>query len=146
MLTKAAQYAIRSTLYLASNSSEEQKVSVKEIAIALDAPSPFLSKLLQQLSKANLISSAKGPKGGFYISKADSKNSIWDVIHCIDGTDKFKECFLGLNQCSNSNPCSVHELVVVFRDRLRQQFKDKNIEQLAQDIKDGKEQVQFDFN
>ena len=45
MLSRASKYAILSTLFLAENASEENKISVKVIAATIDVPSPFLAKL-----------------------------------------------------------------------------------------------------
>ena len=144
MLTNAAKYAVRATIHLALYSSKDHKLSSKAIAEKLDVPIPFLAKLLQQLTKKSLISSTKGPNGGFYLSDANTKKSIWNVIDCIDGTEQFDNCFLGLSDCNSKNPCSVHELVVVFREKLKQQFKHKNIAQLSLEISEGKEQIQFE--
>ena len=71
MLSNASKYAIKAILYLAENSNSKNKISVKDITKVLDVPSPFLAKILQQLVKSKLISSTKGPNGGFYL---DDKN------------------------------------------------------------------------
>ena len=69
MLSRASKYAILSTLFLAEHSSKDKKISVKEISESIDVPSPFLAKLFQQLVRGNIISSTKGPNGGFYLTK-----------------------------------------------------------------------------
>ena len=136
MLSNACQYAIRSVLYLAIYGDENKKLGAKSIAEDLEVPQPFLAKLLQKLSKKHLISSLKGPKGGFYLSKKDRLNSIFQIIECIDGTENFSACFLGLKQCSDTNPCPVHFTVSPFKQKLMQDFKEKNIEQFAKEIKE----------
>ena len=82
---KRRKYAIRSILYLAMHTDEQHKVGVKKIAEDLESPQPFLAKLLQQLNKGKLVSSTKGPNGGFYLSKSDKENAVWDIIKNIDG-------------------------------------------------------------
>ena len=57
MLSNASQYAIRSMLYLAMYSNEEQKIGVRSMADALETPKPFLAKLLQRLSRDVLVTS-----------------------------------------------------------------------------------------
>ena len=94
MLSRASKYAILSTLFLSENSSEEKKISVKEIANSIDVPSPFLAKLFQQLVRGNIISSAKGPNGGFYLSESNGEKNVCDIIENIDGLHKLNECFL----------------------------------------------------
>ncbi len=135
MLSSANKYAIRSVLYLALYSNESKKIGVKTIADKLEAPQPFLAKLLQQLTRDQLVSSTKGPSGGFYLSKKDKKNTIWDIFKSIDGTKKFDQCFLGLSKCTIESPCPVHNIVADFKERILEEFKDKTISQFADEIK-----------
>jgi len=135
MLSNACKYAIRSVLYLAINSSEKNKIGVKIIAEELETPQPFLAKLLQQLTRDRLVSSTKGPNGGFFLDADDKKNAIWDVVKSIDGTSKFDNCFLGLSKCDDKNPCPVHFIVSPFKQKILESFKDKTIEEYIIEIK-----------
>lgn len=135
MLSNACKYAIRAILYLAIQTDEKTKVSVKKIADALETPQAFLSKLLQQLNKGNLVSSTKGPNGGFYLSEKDKEHAVLDIIKNMDGTSKFEDCFLGLSTCSDENPCPVHFIVSPFKEKLLENFRDKTISQYAIEIK-----------
>ena len=69
MLSSASKNAIRAILYLAKNSDQQNKINVKSIAEDLESPQPFLAKLLRQLSSNKLVTSVKGPNGGFYLNK-----------------------------------------------------------------------------
>ncbi len=134
MLSNAAKYAIRSILYLAMYTDRKKKIRVKKIAEELSTPQPFLAKILQKLTKSKLVSSTKGPNGGFYLSEANKQNSIWDIIENIDGTVKFEECFLGLKKCEDANPCPVHYIAVPFRKQILLDFKDKTIIEFSKEI------------
>ncbi len=134
MLSNASQYAIRSILFLAMYSDENNKIGVKKISTELETPRPFLAKLLQQLAKSNLVSSIKGPNGGFFLTKENRKNSIWDIITSIDGTAKFESCFMGLSSCNDETPCPVHFTVAPFKEKLLQDFKEKSINQFKDEI------------
>ena len=68
MFSKSCKYGIRAVLYLAVHSTNEKRLGVTEIASELDVPKHFLAKILQQLAKENLISSTKGPTGGFFLN------------------------------------------------------------------------------
>tara|TARA_R110002073_G_scaffold221808_1_gene381969 strand:+ start:4664 stop:5122 length:459 start_codon:yes stop_codon:yes gene_type:complete len=137
MLTNATKIAIRAMLYLAMFSNETKKFGVKHIAETLQIPKPFLSKLLQKLKKSNIVSSTKGPRGGFYLNKLNAKKSVWDIIVCIDNPERFDHCFLGLAKCSDENPCPVHFTVAPFKRKIMQDFKDKTIVTLANEIKNS---------
>ncbi|NIJ44536.1 Rrf2 family protein [Wenyingzhuangia heitensis] len=134
MLSKACKYAIRAILFLAINSNKDKKIGIKKIAEELQTPQPFLAKLLQQLSTHKLVSSTKGPGGGFYLSEKDLQIKLWDIVVNIDGTDKFDQCFLGLSLCSDKYPCPVHHIVKPFKNEILVDFRQKTIEQLKGEI------------
>jgi len=135
MLTNATKIAIRATLYLAMFSSETKKLGVKHIAETLEIPQPFLSKLLQKLNKSDIVSSTKGPHGGFYLNEINTKKRVWDIIVYIDNPERFDQCFLGLAECSDDNPCPLHFTVAPFKKKIMRDFKDKTILQFANEIK-----------
>ncbi|RLD28444.1 MAG: transcriptional regulator [Bacteroidetes bacterium] len=135
MLSSANKYAIRSVLFLAIYSNDKTKIGATEIADKLESPQPFVAKLLQQLTRDKLVSSSKGPNGGFYLTKKNKENTIWDIIVSIKGETKFDQCFLGLSKCSDKNPCPVHHIVSNFKEKLLEDFKGKSISQFAEDIK-----------
>jgi len=136
MLSRASKYAILSTLFLAEHSNEKTKISVKKIADSIDVPSPFLAKLFQQLVRGNIISSTKGPNGGFYLTKRNTKKTVLDIIENIDGLSKINECFLGLEKCDGTNPCPVHFIVEPFKENIMAKFRDKTILEFSQEISD----------
>lgn len=137
MLSRASKYAILSTLYLALHSSKEKKMRVKYIAGKLNVPSPFLAKLFQQLVRGNVISSTKGPHGGFYLSEDNSEKNVCDIIQNIDGRNKIDDCFLGLSECDEEKPCPVHFIFASFKENLYGKFKDKTIIEFAQEISES---------
>lgn len=137
MLSRASKYAILSTLYLAEHSSKEKKISVKQIADEIDVPSPFLAKLFQQLVHAKIISSVKGPNGGFFITPKNGKKTVCDIIENIDGLHKLNECFLGLHECDSKNPCPVHFIVEPFKNSILRKFRDKSILEFSKEVADN---------
>lgn len=137
ILSRASKYAILSTLFLTINSTKENKVSAKYISESLAIPSPFLAKLFQKLAKSKIISSAKGPTGGFYLTKRNGAKTVMDIIECIDGVEKINECFLGLNKCDSENPCPVHFIVSPFKDEIMEKFRDKTISEFAEEVKEN---------
>lgn len=115
-------------------SDEKNKIGVKIISGELEVPHPFLAKLLQQLNKSNLVTSTKGPYGGFYLSEENKQKTVWDIVLNIDGYDKFNQCFLGLSKCGDDNPCPVHFTVSAFKQKIFQDFKEKTIAEFVKEI------------
>ncbi len=119
MFSKSCQYAIRAVIYLAEQQGADKNVGVKEIAEALNVPQQFLSKILQQLSKHNKISSVKGPGGGFYLDEFNAKATLLDIVEIIDGKHTLNNCILGKPYCSNEHPCPLHHQFYGCREGLR---------------------------
>ena len=134
MLSNASKYAIRTVLFLAKNSSQRKKFGSKHIAESLDIPQQFIAKILQKLVKADIISSSKGPGGGFFTTQNNLNRNILDVINVFEKNDIFSECFLGLPVCDDENPCPVHDIVSVFKDALLERFGNKNIKTIADEM------------
>jgi Rrf2 family iron-sulfur cluster assembly transcriptional regulator len=131
MFSKACQYAIRAVLFLAAHNPEGKKVSLAEIATAIDVPHHFLGKNLQLLVRDGLVSSSKGPHGGFWMTSDNLDRSLIDVIQLIDGPGIFQSCVLGLPFCSSANPCPLHVQAMAFRDGLLYQLKHNTIRELG---------------
>lgn len=108
MFSKTCEYAIRAMIFIAQKTREGGKVGIKEIAKGIDSPEYFIAKILQELSRKKLLQSTKGPNGGFFLSKADMRNSLADIVQAVDGDSIFSGCGLGLKQCSESHPCPIH--------------------------------------
>lgn len=134
MFSKSCKYAMRAVLFLALHSDPDHKIGVKEIAEALEVPKPFLAKILQQLARNNLISSVKGPSGGFYLSEANRRASLRSVVECIDGPEVFSSCILGLPVCSSEHPCPLHMQAYIYREGLLKLVEGKTIDQVARQI------------
>lgn len=122
MLANSSKYAIKAVNFLVNNSSQDQKLTVSDIVKAIEVPRPFLSKLLQQLSAKNLISSAKGPGGGFFITEKQLDGSVLDVIVEVEGKDRLKQCALNFENCDERNPCSIHYLIAKQKESLRRAY------------------------
>jgi len=138
MLSSTCKYAIRGVIYIALNSEDGRKIGIKEISKGLDIPSPFLGKILQILAKHKLLSSTKGPNGGFALAKPAKEINLLQIIEIIDGLDLFEECLIGLRSCSandHSNvQCPVHTKYLPISNQLYTLFKEENIENLAKQI------------
>ena len=108
MFSKTCEYALKAMIFVAQKSGENGRVGIKEIAQGTDAPEHFIAKIMQELSRKKLIQSMKGPNGGFYFSERELNASISDIVKAVDGESIYTDCVLGLQACSEKNPCPVH--------------------------------------
>ena len=137
MISKACKYGIRAAIFVASRAKEGVKFNVKQIAKEVDAPEAFMAKILQILNKQRIITSLKGPYGGFYIEEFQLKQPIINIVSAIDGMSVFNECGLGLKQCSEKHPCPMHNQYKMAREAFLNAFQQTTIVQLAQQVNGG---------
>lgn len=138
MFSKACEYGIKATIYIAEQSLAARKVSLKEIAKSIDSPEAFTAKILQRLCRNSIINSEKGPSGGFFMDdKQLEKNCLSDIVFTIDGDDIYKGCALGMKHCNNKKPCPVHDKFTVIRDNLKIMLETTTIQMLARGLKAG---------
>lgn len=137
MFSQAAKYAIKSVIYVWTQSLEDKKVGAKEIGAAIDAPEAFTAKILQTLVKAKIIGSQKGPNGGFYADESHTKITLKDVVKAIDGDQLFSGCSLGLPRCSEKTPCPLHFEVVAARKQIDHMLTSKSLKLMAVEVIKG---------
>ncbi len=138
MFSKACEYGIKATSYIAVQSLDGNRVSLKDIAMSIDSPVAFTAKILQQLSKCDIIHSTLGATGGFEIERSRmEKIKLSQIVSAIDGDEIYKGCGLGLKECNAKKPCPVHDKFKVIRDELKVMLEGTTVHELALGLKDG---------
>jgi Rrf2 family protein len=135
MLSNSCRYGIRAVIYLASQRSDGFKTGIKQISNDLDLPTPFLAKILQQLAKQKILSSSKGPHGGFSLSKDPRTITLLDIVNSIDGYDTFTNCVMHKGTCEGIKRekkfCPLHDDYENTRMELITLFSNKTIYDLV---------------
>ena len=108
IFSKSFGYALRGVLYVAMMHDENRNIQIDEIAKRLSVPRHFLGKIMNKIVKKGILSSAKGPKGGFALNDVTLSTSLLTVLESTDGLDQFNECILRLKKCNVLTPCPLH--------------------------------------
>lgn len=138
MFSKACEYGIKASTYIAQQSLEDNRVSLKEIAGKVDSPVAFTAKVLHQLAKHNILTSIKGPTGGFEISKEKIESiKLEEIVHAIDGDAVYKGCALGFNECNAKKPCPLHHKFVGIREELKEMLQTTSLRDLTKGLNVG---------
>ena len=138
MFSKTCEYAIRASIFIATQSYQGNRVTIKDISDNIDSPKSFTAKILQILAKKDLVQSVKGIGGGFEIPKDNIKKiNLAQIVIAIDGDTLFKKCGLGQNLCSGSHPCPLNKRFKSIREELTKMLENTNLEELVFDINSG---------
>jgi Rrf2 family protein len=143
MLSNSCRYGIRAVIYLANQPLSDGKTGIKKISKDLNLPTPFLAKILQQLAKKKILSSSKGPHGGFSLLKDPRKITLLDIVNTIDGQDVFTSCLMHNGSCEGVEKdkvrCPLHEDYEKSRRELIKLFSNRTIYELV--MKSNKEEL-----
>lgn len=108
MLSQTSEHAIRAVLFLAQQPAGES-VSADRVAQAIGAPANYLGKTLNTLARRGLLASARGPAGGFRLTRDAGQIALADVVDAVDDRPRAMTlCLLGNRPCHAATPCAAH--------------------------------------
>lgn len=139
MFSKACEYALRAVLYISIKGINGSRLSIPQIAKEIDAPFAFTGKILQTLVQEKIISSVKGPGGGFFLDPKAKPVALNAIVKAIDRSDDvLHACTLGLKECSDKFPCPVHGEIKAYKDQVRKVMKETTVQSLTDNLAAGK--------
>ncbi|MCO5229553.1 MAG: Rrf2 family transcriptional regulator [Chitinophagales bacterium] len=138
MFSKACEYAIRATVYIAEQTKAGNRPALKDIALEIDSPEAFTAKILQQLNRNGIVFSIKGVYGGFEIlpEKLETIRLV-DIVNAVDGDGVYTKCALGLKNCSEEHPCPVHPTFKPIKADIRKMLENTSIWDMSESFKKG---------
>ncbi|RMG25187.1 MAG: Rrf2 family transcriptional regulator [Bacteroidetes bacterium] len=138
MFSKACEYGIRAAIFIALQSLQGRRVSLKSIAAEINSPEAFTAKILQQLVRSGLVESLRGPGGGFSIpGDRIAQIRLSEIVYAIDGDKLYEGCGLGLEQCDARYPCPLHDKFVEVRRDLRNMLEQTSLDELLTGLEVG---------
>lgn len=127
MISQAVEYSLRAMVLLAQHYGEPQTVQV--IAERGQIPGPYLSKLLQGLSRGGLVHSQRGVGGGYVLTRAPGGITLADVINAVEPLARIKKCPLGIS--GHMTLCPLHRKLDSALAMVEQAFQDTTLAELC---------------
>jgi len=106
MFSQTVEYALRAIVHLAKEPDLLQTTA--QISLATQVPAPYLSKILQTLTREGLVSVRRGVRGGFLLGKSPKQMTIYEVVQCVDPIRRIRTCPLELAS-HGKRLCSLHK-------------------------------------
>ncbi len=123
-ISDAASIALHAMTYIAFHGKEP--VCTKEIANNFGVSENHLSKVLQRLVKAGLLTSVKGPLGGFELTKKCSEITFLEIYEAIDGKISTGCCLFGKKFCE-CDKCIMDDFLNKTNKSVREFFGNKRL-------------------
>lgn len=109
-ISRRTDYGVRVILDLASL-PHEARASTQDIAARQSVPSPFLAKIISQLSLAGLVRTHRGAGGGVALARPPSEISLLEVIEALEGPIRLNRCLIQPTACPRNGLCPVHDVL-----------------------------------
>jgi len=133
-ISEAASLAMHAAVLLADGSGAQK--STREIADLLRASEAHLSKVLQRLTKAGIVRSTRGPRGGFVLAKPAGDLTLLDVYESMEGSFEPAVCIFDAPVC-NGGPCIFGGLLETVNRRFRDSLSGTALSDLASVFEKG---------
>jgi Rrf2 family iron-sulfur cluster assembly transcriptional regulator len=129
-ITRTGEYGLRGLLFLA-NQPPDKVVLISEISKDRNIPEAFLAKIFQRLSKAGLLRSIRGAKGGFSLGKPAHEITIREIIEALEGPIVVSRCLLREGECKEERVCPLYPVWEELQQRILEILDRTTIEDLA---------------
>jgi len=145
-LTRAADYAVRVMVHLAAV-APGTRASRTELAGAVDCPEQFLSKVLQSLTRAGLVTSHRGNTGGFELPASRRSSSVLEIVEAVEGPIHLNICLASPDECVHQSTCPTYPVWDRAQKAMTAVLRCATIDEMARQMGNGganEQNVQLD--
>lgn len=135
------EYALHCLVYLIDN-PEDSPIGIKDLSSFQGVSDTYLSKIFSKLSKAGIVSSVPGVKGGFKLSKSPDEITFWDVIEAIEGSKPIFQCknikdngYLYREKgCTPGTSCTINLVMLSAEEKMHEYLRGKTLSWLNKEL------------
>ena len=130
-LTSKGRYAVMAMADLAKNNATDP-TSLTEISLRQGISVAYLEQLFLRLRKNNLVQSARGPSGGYMLTKPPEKIKLLSIISAVDEKIKTVKCKKESKKGCNgkSIKCITHNLWDDLETHINKFFEDNTLKDI----------------
>lgn len=130
-IKRSSAYALHALMYMVRHRTQ-LPVTTKTMAKAEGIPSGSLHKILQQLSKARLVKTARGNKGGHAFAKLPEDITLLELFESIEGSPLFNDCPLRHCKCGGTpENCRIFSVWVSATRRIKELLEETTVADAA---------------
>lgn len=130
LFSHSAAYAVRALTWLARQ-PKGSRCLANVIAAQEGIPLPYLSKVLGVLKSQGLVSSVRGPNGGYALSQAPGTITLLKISELFDTEKKLSSCVLAYGECGKTTQCPFEQFWEDSRSVIRNLLESTTIGTLA---------------
>jgi len=138
------EYGLHCLVYLI-DIPPDTTVGIKELSAFQGVSETYLSKIFGKLSKAGIVSSVPGVKGGYRLAKSPAEVSFWDVVEAVEGVTPIFQCKNIKNNsilcqdeeylaCTKASPCIINLTMLEAENSMRNVLRNKSLTWLNEEL------------
>lgn len=128
MFSLTVEYALRAAVYMAD--VRGRRITSQEIAEECGVPASYMSKVLQSLTESGLVTSQRGPSGGFALSKEPESLTMFDIVDAISPIRRVEKCPYDHPEHSQQL-CPLHRELNELTDMTTTKLRSRTLDSLA---------------
>ncbi|AVK47556.1 MULTISPECIES: Rrf2 family transcriptional regulator [Clostridium] len=148
------EYAIHCLLYMVKL-EEGKSVGIRDLATFQGISETYLSKVYAKLSKAGIIKSIPGVKGGYALARSEEEITFWDIVEAVEGSESFFQCaeirqnniLLDKDNLPDTHtkcPCLIKVVMSEAEDEMRKYLRKKSLAWLYNEVYNKKLPKEFE--
>ena len=120
MISQKTRYALRALLYLVEQ-GRGAPVQLGNIAESQQVPRKYLELIMLDLKRAGIVTSVRGPSGGYRLARTPQEISFGEVIRVLDGPIALVPCasvnfYSKCGDCHDEDSCAIRRVLAVVRN------------------------------
>lgn len=131
---RSTKLALETVLLLAAQ-PQGTCLRVRELAAQLDVPATYLAKIVQNLTRVGLLHAVRGPRGGVRLADSSQRMCLWEVLSALEPASELERCLLRLDECSDAQPCPLHEAWAPIRNQIVALLESQNLMEFASEAR-----------
>jgi Rrf2 family iron-sulfur cluster assembly transcriptional regulator len=128
LINRDTDYAIRVIVYMFK--MDEKTISARDISDRLDIPYPFIRKILQTLSKENILKTRRGRGGGFSLKKLPEDITTIQLVKIFQDDMDITHCIFKDNICPDIDSCILRKEVKSIEKFVKERLGNLTVEDL----------------
>jgi Rrf2 family protein len=138
------EYGLHCLVYLI-DIPPDSTIGIKELSAFQGVSETYLSKIFSKLTKAGIVTSVPGVKGGYKLAMSPADISFWDVVEAVEGATPIFQCkniknnsYLCRDEdyaaCTQSSPCVINLAMLEAEDSMRNVLRNKSLTWLNEEL------------
>lgn len=127
MFSQTVEYALRAVVFLADRAPDA--CTTDQISAATQVPKPYLSKVLQNLNRNEIVKTQRGIGGGVTLARTPDQLTILEVVNAVEPIERIAVCPLGLKS-HGKNLCPLHRRMDDALAQVEKSFQETTLAEL----------------